>query len=103
MRDVNHPSILFWDNGNEGGFNTNFDHLFPAYDPQQRRVLKRTPWASFICGNLLHDALSRLRQGANRHGTGKSRFFTIQNQEVVATNDPTKYIYMPTEFSARAV
>ena len=21
-RDVNHPCILFWDNGNEGGFNT---------------------------------------------------------------------------------
>src|ERR1017187_1713781 len=35
VRDVNHPSILFWDNGNEGGFNTNLDHLFPEYDPQQ--------------------------------------------------------------------
>ena len=29
VRDVNHPSVIFWDNGNEGGFNTNLDHIFP--------------------------------------------------------------------------
>jgi len=28
VRDVNHPCILFWDNGNEGGLNTNLDKLF---------------------------------------------------------------------------
>ncbi len=27
-RDVNHPSILIWDNGNEGGWNTNLDADF---------------------------------------------------------------------------
>jgi hypothetical protein len=41
-RDVNHPSILFWDNGNEGGWNTNLDGLFGQFDPQQRHVLH--PW-----------------------------------------------------------
>jgi hypothetical protein len=41
-RDVNHPSILFWDNGNEGGFNRELDGEFSLYDPQRRRVLH--PW-----------------------------------------------------------
>jgi beta-galactosidase/beta-glucuronidase len=33
-RDVNHPSILFWDNGNEGGFNRDLDGEFALYDPR---------------------------------------------------------------------
>jgi hypothetical protein len=41
-RDVNHPSILFWDNGNEGGWNTALDGDLAKWDPQQRRVLH--PW-----------------------------------------------------------
>jgi hypothetical protein len=41
-RDVNHPSILFWDNGNEGGWNRELDREFAFYDPQNRRVLH--PW-----------------------------------------------------------
>jgi hypothetical protein len=41
-RDVNHPSILFWDNGNEGGFNRDLDGDFALHDPQNRRVLH--PW-----------------------------------------------------------
>jgi hypothetical protein len=44
-RDVNHPSILFWDNGNEGGWNTALDGLFGSWDPQGRAVLH--PWANF--------------------------------------------------------
>lgn len=42
-RDVNHPSILFWDNGNEGGWNTDNDGEFARWDPQRRKVLH--PWA----------------------------------------------------------
>ena len=38
-RDVNHPSILFWDNGNEGGWNRALDGEFALYDPQNRKVL----------------------------------------------------------------
>lgn len=41
-RDVNHPSILFWDNGNEGGWNRELDGDFALYDPQNRRVMH--PW-----------------------------------------------------------
>jgi beta-galactosidase/beta-glucuronidase len=44
-RDVNHPSILFWDNGNEGGFNRDLDGEFALYDLQRRRVLH--PWDTF--------------------------------------------------------
>lgn len=41
-RDVNHPSIIFWTNGNEGGWNRDLDKEFSLYDPQKRRVLH--PW-----------------------------------------------------------
>ncbi|VAX20311.1 beta-galactosidase, partial [hydrothermal vent metagenome] len=44
-RDVNHPAILFWDNGNEGGWNLETDGEFAKYDPQNRRVLH--PWELF--------------------------------------------------------
>lgn len=43
--DVNHPSILFWANGNEGGWNTSLDGDFARLDPQRRPVLH--PWATF--------------------------------------------------------
>jgi hypothetical protein len=46
--DVNHPSILVWDNGNEGGFNPDLDGEFAKYDPQKRVVLH--PWAAFPPG-----------------------------------------------------
>jgi hypothetical protein len=38
-RDVNHPSILVWDNGNEGGWNTAIDGEFAKWDIQQRNVM----------------------------------------------------------------
>ncbi len=38
-RDVNHPSVIFWANGNEGGWNIALDGVFGQYDPQQRTVL----------------------------------------------------------------
>lgn len=37
--DVNHPSIIFWDNGNEGGWNTKIDKYFGKFDIQKREVL----------------------------------------------------------------
>jgi hypothetical protein len=51
-RDVNHPSILFWDNGNEGGWNTAVDVEFAKWDPQQRPVLH--PWENFSHVNTTH-------------------------------------------------
>lgn len=43
--DINHPSIIFWSNGNEGGHNRELDHLFTEQDPQQRPVIH--PWEDF--------------------------------------------------------
>jgi hypothetical protein len=38
VRDVNHPSILFWDNANEGGWNKALDDDFALWDPSSRHV-----------------------------------------------------------------
>ncbi len=39
LRDVNHPSIIFWDNGNEGGTNKELDQYFTQYDFSKRPVI----------------------------------------------------------------
>jgi hypothetical protein len=44
-RDVNHPSVVIWANGNEGGWNTGLDGEYSKYDPQQRFVIH--PWERF--------------------------------------------------------
>ena len=52
-RDVNHPSVLFWSNGNEGGENVENDDEFAKHDPQGRPVLH--PWARSFRGlNTAH-------------------------------------------------
>jgi hypothetical protein len=38
-RDVNHPSVILWANGNEGGWNRELDPLFAELDPQRRPVV----------------------------------------------------------------
>lgn len=43
--DVNHPSIVIWSNGNEGGHNLDLDTLFTIYDIQKRPVVH--PWQLF--------------------------------------------------------
>ena len=39
LRDLNHPSIILWDNGNEGGTNKDLDDDFVKWDFQQRPVI----------------------------------------------------------------
>ncbi|HLN21360.1 MAG TPA: glycoside hydrolase family 2 TIM barrel-domain containing protein [Bacteroidales bacterium] len=39
-RDVNHPSIILWDNGNEGGHNKAARDDYALYDPQKRPVIE---------------------------------------------------------------
>ena len=51
-RDVNHPAILFWDNGNEGGWNRALDGDYALYDPQGRTVLH--PWEKFNSVDTKH-------------------------------------------------
>ena len=38
-RDMNHPSIVLWANGNEGGTNKELDAVFTQYDLQKRTVI----------------------------------------------------------------
>ncbi len=45
IRDVNHPSVVIWDNGNEGGWNRALDGDYAKYDPQNRLVIH--PWEKF--------------------------------------------------------
>ncbi len=51
-RDINHPSIVFWANGNEGGFNLDLDPLFPQLDIQKRPVIH--PFGLFSHINTVH-------------------------------------------------
>ncbi len=64
-RDANHPSILWWANGNEGGWNTAVDGEFPRWDLQQRPVLH--PWDPFSGFQTKHypswDQLNQLLAG----------------------------------------
>jgi len=73
-RDVNHPSILFWDNGNEGGWNRENDAEFDRWDPQRRAVLH--PWAI--------------------HGAINTDHYENYDSTVSLSRGPE--IFMPTEF-----
>jgi hypothetical protein len=73
-RDVNHPSILFWDNANEGGWNRALDGEYDFYDPQHRRVLH--PWE-------LHDDVD-------------TKHYPIFSDLVKRLEGP--HLLMPTEF-----
>jgi len=50
--DRNHPSIVIWSNGNEGGHNYDLDKFFNEYDMQQRPVIH--PWETFDGINTQH-------------------------------------------------
>ncbi len=52
VRDVNHPSIIMWANGNEGGNNYDLLEEYPKYDIQNRMVIH--PWNTLGETNTLH-------------------------------------------------
>jgi hypothetical protein len=93
-RDVNHPSILFWDNGNEGGSNPELDRVFHEFDPQKRRVLH--PWALHSGVNTAHYLAYTNAEVA---ASGEPMYYhPKENAELLNTNLPNGWIYMPTEF-----
>ena len=51
-RDVNHPSVIIWANGNEGGENNTLNDDFAELDIQQRIVIH--PWQDYEKTNTLH-------------------------------------------------
>lgn len=75
VRDHNHPSVVIWNNGNEGGYNLYNEKFFREYDIQDRPVLY--PWM--------------LRNGADLHHYPSSDYGT---SKYMWGNDP----FMPTEF-----
>ena len=74
-RDVNHPSIVLWDNGNEGGFNKDLRVEYGKWDIQNRQVIE--PW-------------SKLNGMDTKH---YPRFNYVKNALTTGTD-----IYFPTEF-----
>lgn len=73
-RDVNHPSIIIWSNGNEGGWNWATDKWFEYYDPQKRPLIH--PWGQ-VNGTDTHH-YPKYTYGINRYNN-------------------SHYIYFPTE------
>jgi hypothetical protein len=51
-RDANHPSVVWWSNGNEGGWNTELDAEFAPWDLQKRPLLH--PQANFGGFETMH-------------------------------------------------
>lgn len=66
VHDENHPSIIMWDNGNEGGFNFELDHLFADYDLQKRPLIH--PWAIFGHMDTQHYINYDYGNGTHLHG-----------------------------------
>lgn len=73
-RDVNHPSVIIWDNGNEGGWNYEVDKVFEQYDPQKRIVIH--PWSDFNGWDTHH--YPTYLTGVHRFGSGENVFFPTE-------------------------
>ncbi|TKC08849.1 glycoside hydrolase family 2 protein [Pedobacter frigoris] len=74
VRDVNHPSILFWANGNEGGFNRDLDKDYALYDPQNRTVIH--PWEKFNGTDTKH--YPNFKDIVKAAGSGQEVYFPTE-------------------------
>ena len=71
IRDVNHPCVIWWSNGNEKGWNTELDGEFHKWDIQKRPVLH--PQGNYGGYETMHyrsygESEERFRQVAVREG-----------------------------------
>ena len=78
IRDVNHPSVIFWDNGNEGGTNKELDDDFGMYDPSGRPVIH-----------------PHHKPGNDFNGIDCNHYENYYSSEKILADS---LIYMPTEF-----
>lgn len=78
LRDVNHPSVIFWSNGNEGGTNKELDDDFGRYDPSARPVVH-----------------AHHRPGNDFNGIDCNHYENYYSAKKILEG---KLIYMPTEF-----
>jgi hypothetical protein len=74
IKDVNHPSIVVWDNGNEGGWNKDLDHFFDELDPQKRPLIH--PWAEFRGTDTQH--YKDYNYGVGTHQQGRKIVFPTE-------------------------
>lgn len=73
-RDVNHPSVLTWAQGNEGGWNYKLDYLFDELDPQKRIVIH--PWSDFNGWDTHH--YPAYQTGVHRLANGENVFLPTE-------------------------
>ena len=78
IRDVNHPSVIIWSNGNEGGHNKELDDDYGKYDLSNRPVIH-----------------AHHRPGNAFNGIDCNHYEDYYSSEKIL-NDSN--IYMPTEF-----
>lgn len=74
VRDVNHPSVVMWDNGNEGGHNLELVEEYAKYDIQKRPVIH--PWSIFGGADTQHYKGMRCCVGS--YFNGKEVFFPTE-------------------------
>ncbi|MBT1705613.1 glycoside hydrolase family 2 protein [Chryseosolibacter indicus] len=77
-RDVNHPSIIFWSNGNEGGHNKDLDDDYAKYDLSNRPVIH-----------------AHHRPGNHFNGIDCNHYEDYYSTKKILADS---LIYMPTEF-----
>jgi hypothetical protein len=73
-RDVNHPSIVLWDNGNEGGFNKDLRVEYDKWDLQNRQVIE--PWGKLNGMDTKH--YPRFNYVKNALSTGTDIYFPTE-------------------------
>lgn len=78
MRDVNHPSIIFWSNGNEGGHNEDLFDDYVLYDHSNRPVIR-----------------AHHRPGNVYNGIDCNHYEDYYSSQKILSDSN---IYMPTEF-----
>ncbi|GAB3641178.1 glycoside hydrolase family 2 protein [Spirosoma arcticum] len=74
IRDVNHPCVVLWANGNEGGFNFDLVPDYPRYDIQKRPVIH--PWINRYGTNTKH--YINYNYGLNTFFNGRDVFFPTE-------------------------
>lgn len=79
QRDANHPSIIFWSNGNEGGHNPELFDDFGLYDFSNRPVIR-----------------AHHRPGNTYNGIDCNHYEDYYSSKKILEEGPD--IYMPTEF-----
>jgi len=74
LKDENHPSVVIWDHGNEGGWDFNNEKWFHYWDIQQRPVIY--PW--LLRNGLDTHHYPNYSYGIGRFGNGNDPFMATE-------------------------